>query len=52
MSELEQSDLIYLAKRCKIVEDAVIRMEDAFIAYNKDIAEWTEFMSTELFKQG
>ena len=46
------SDIIYLAKRQKIIEDAVIRLEDAFITYNKDIGEWTEFVSAELFKQG
>lgn len=54
MSELEQlhTDLIYLAKRQKIIEDAVIRTEDALITLNKDISQWTEFMSTEFFKQG
>jgi len=52
MSELDPKDLIYLAKRQKIIETAVINIEDALLAFGKDISEWTEFVNTELFKQG
>jgi hypothetical protein len=46
------NDILYLAKRQKIIEDAVIRLEDALLALNKDISEWTTFVNSELFKQG
>lgn len=54
MSELDQvyKDLIYLAKRQRIIEDAVIGIETALVKLEKDISEWTEFMNTELFRQG
>lgn len=54
MSELDQvhRDLIYLAKRQRIIESAVINIENALFAFSKDIGEWTEFMNTELFRQG
>ena len=50
MTEIEQLryDLIYLAKRQRVIEDAVIRMEDYLI----ETAEWTSFITTELLKQG
>ena len=53
MNEIEQLryDLIYLAKRQRVIEDAVIHMEDALIAYNKDMSEWTKFIAIEVFKQ-
>jgi len=45
-------DIIWLAKRQKIIEDAVIHLEDTLLEFNKAIAEWSEFMTTELLKQG
>ncbi len=50
MTEIEQLhyDLIYLAKRQRVIEDAVIHMEDYLI----ETAEWTSFITTELLKQG
>ena len=50
MTELEQLryDLIYLAKRQLIIEDAVIRAEDCLV----ETAEWTSFITAELLKQG
>lgn len=45
-------DLLYLAKRQKVIEDAVINLEDALLDFNKKISEWSEFMVAELLKQG
>ena len=44
-------DLIYLAKRQAVIEKAVIRLEDALIAYGKGMSEWQEFMSMQVFGQ-
>jgi len=52
-------DLIYLAKRYKIIEDAFIKLEDETVAivaalfdWEKGLNEWTDFITTELLKQG
>ncbi len=46
-----QTDLIYLAKRSKILEGAIIRLEDALLAYAKESSEWSEFLNKEMFRQ-
>ena len=51
LTQLE-TDLLYLAKRQKIIEDAVCRIEYALQEFNQSIAEWSEFMTIELLKQG
>lgn len=43
-------DFIYLAKRQKIIEDAVIRIEDALIAYDKGMSEWSQFLTVHILK--
>lgn len=54
MNELAQLriDLQYLANRQKIIEDAVIRIENALLEFNEATSEWSEFMTTELLRQG
>ena len=54
MNDIDQLkvDLIYLAKRQKVIEDSVINLEDALLAYAKEISEWSEFLTKELLKQG
>ena len=46
-----QNDLLYLAKRQRIIEDAVINIEDGLLAFLKETKEWQEFISMEIFRQ-
>lgn len=47
-----QTDITYLAKRHKIIEDGVIRLEDALLAYAEEVNEWSEFLTKEMLRQG
>ena len=47
-----QTDLMYLAQRQKVIEDAVIQIEDALLIWGKETSEWSEFLTKEVLKQG
>ena len=46
-----RADLMYLARRQRVIEDAVISIEDGLLAFLKETKEWQEFISMEIFRQ-
>ena len=54
-----RADVMYLARRLKALEDAFwlqqdknAELIDALSKWNKDISQWSEFLTVELLKQG
>ena len=53
MTELEQLriDLQHLAQRQKVIEDAIINLEDGLVDFFDSTREWSEYLSKLVFKQ-
>lgn len=51
MDKQTEIDLLYLAERIKVLQDAVIRTEGAILELGHDLSEWSKFLTVETLKQ-